>query len=243
MIARSRRKPRPIRSLLFLLFMAAITPPFALLALALSPLPPLLRYRIIGLWTRANLAALRLLCGVRYAVIGADHLPPPPFVILSRHESAWETLAFQVIFPPVVFVLKRELLRIPFFGWGLARMSPIAIDRAAKTRALREVLRQGRSRIAAGFCVVIFPEGTRMPPGIAGKFAAGGARLAADNNLPLVPVALNSGGCWPRRGVVKTPGEITVSIAPPLAAAPPAEAAAKAKAWIEKENARLSAPR
>ena len=124
------------------------------------------------------LAGAEAICGIRYRVLGAEHLPPPPFIVLAKHQSAWETLAFQVIFPPQVWVVKRELLWIPFFGWGLAMLAPIAIDRASGPRALRQLLEQGRERLARRYCIVIFPEGTRVAPGARGKYQVGGAWLA-----------------------------------------------------------------
>ena len=108
---------------------------------------------------------LRNLCGIRYQIIGAENIPETPSIVLSKHQSAWETLAFQKIFPPQVWVLKKELLRIPFFGWGLAMTSPIAIDRSAKKKALEQIVEQGKDRLKQGFWIVIFPEGTRIPPG------------------------------------------------------------------------------
>ncbi|HLS87465.1 MAG TPA: lysophospholipid acyltransferase family protein, partial [Burkholderiales bacterium] len=162
-------------------------------------------------------------------------------VILSKHQSAWETLAFQLFFPPQVHVLKRELLWIPFFGWGLALMSPIAIDRARGVAALRQIARRGRKRLAQGFWVVVFPEGTRVPPGERRPYQLGGAWLAADSGAPVVPVAHNAGLFWPRNAFVKRPGTVTVRIGPTI---DPAGRDAQtinrlAEEWIEKEQARL----
>ena len=165
-----------IRSSLFAAFQIVITPVFAVIALLTFPLPPLTRYRIISKWTRCVMWAARIICGIRYRVIGAEHIPREPCIILAKHQSAWETLAFQLIFPPQVWVLKRELLRVPFFGWGLAMLSPIAIDRSSRREALQQLIEQGRQRLDAGFCIVIFPEGTRIPPGQRGKYRPGGAR-------------------------------------------------------------------
>ena len=173
---RSRAQPAAmmaivaLRSSLFAAFQLLITPFFAIIALLTFPLPALTRYRIITVWTRWVMWAARVICGIRYRVIGAEHIPQEPCVILSKHQSAWETMAFQLIFPPQVWVLKRELLLVPFFGWGLAMLSPIAIDRSSRRKALQQLVEQGRQRLAAGFCIVIFPEGTRVAPGRRGKY-------------------------------------------------------------------------
>lgn len=154
-----------LRSLAFLIVQILVTPPYAVVALATFPLPRLSRYRVISGWSRTMIWLAKNVLGIGYRVIGAENLPRKPAVILSKHQSAWETLAFQVIFPPQVLVLKRELLWIPFFGWGLALASPIAIDRGSGYRALRRMVELGRERLAQGFWIAIFPEGTRLPPG------------------------------------------------------------------------------
>ena len=154
-----------VRSTLFLAALVVITPPYALLALATFPLRPMARYRVITGWSRAALFLARSLLGIDWKVEGHENLPEGPAVILSKHQSAWETIAFQYIFPPQVYILKRELLWIPFFGWGLALMSPIAIDRSRGFAALKNIARRGRERLDQGFWVVIFPEGTRVAPG------------------------------------------------------------------------------
>ena len=172
-----------LRSALFALALALVTPPYALLALATFPLPRLLRYRVISGWSRLVLFLSRTIIGIDWKVEGEEHLPARPSVILSKHQSAWETLAFQKIFPPQVHVLKRELLWIPFFGWGLALMSPIAIDRARGPAALRSIARRGRERLEQGFWVVVFPEGTRVRPGERRAYHPGGAWLAPQSVL------------------------------------------------------------
>jgi len=230
-----------IRSLLFALYQALITPAFALLALLTFPLTLRLRYRLITAWSRLMLTAAERICGIRYRVLGAERIPAPPFIVLAKHQSAWETLAFQVIFPQQVWVVKRELLWIPFFGWGLAMLSPIAIDRAAGARALRQLLDQGRERLARGFCIVMFPEGTRMPPGTRGPYQAGGAWLAVQTATPVVPVAHNAGLLWRRKAFLKHPGLITVSIGPPIdpRGLTHQELNRRVEDWIETEMQRL----
>lgn len=226
-----------LRSSLFAAFQILITPVFAVIALLTFPLPALTRYRIITVWTRCVMWAARSICGIRYRVIGAEHIPQQPCVILSKHQSAWETLAFQQIFPPQVWVLKRELLRVPFFGWGLAMLSPIAIDRSLRREALQQLVEQGVQRLAAGFCIVIFPEGTRIPPGSRGKYRPGGARLAVQTGTTVIPVAHNAGTCWGRNAFLKRPGLITVSIGPAMRPdGTDAETLAKrVEDWIEGE--------
>lgn len=232
-----------LRSCLFALFQILITPIFAVIALATFPFPSLTRYRVISVWARLNVIAVRMICGIRYQVLGAENIPGEPCIILSKHQSAWETLAFQVIFPPHVWVLKRELLRIPFFGWGLAMLSPIAIDRGAGPRALRQTLEQGRERLKLGFSIVIFPEGTRIAPGACGVYHPGGAWLAVKTAAPVLPVAHNAGECWPRHAFLKYPGLITVSIgaAIPTQNTDAAELNSQVERWIEGEMQRISA--
>jgi 1-acyl-sn-glycerol-3-phosphate acyltransferase len=233
-----------LRSALFGLFQLVVTPPYSLLALATFPLPLLARYRVISAWSRMMLAAVELICGVRYRVLGAERLPPPPYLVLSNHESAWETLAFQAIFPPQTWVVKRELLWLPFFGWGLAMLAPIAIDRAAGSRALRQLLVQGRERLARGLCIVIFPEGTRTAPGARRDHQIGGAWLAAKAAVPVIPVAHNSGALWGRNAFLKRPGTITVSIGPAIEShgREPEEIRRRVEDWIEGEVLSLREP-
>jgi 1-acyl-sn-glycerol-3-phosphate acyltransferase len=224
-----------LRSLLFALALLLVTPPYSLLALATFPFPPLVRYRVISGWSRLVIWLARTLLGIRYVVEGAEHLPPAPCIILSKHQSAWETLAFQAIFPPQVLVLKRELLWIPFFGWGLALMSPIAIDRSRGTKALSGLARLGRERLAQGFCIVIFPEGTRTRPGERGRYRLGGAWLAVQTGTSVVPVAHDAGRFWSRNAFVKRPGTVTVRIGEPIdpASMSAEQLNARVEAWIE----------
>jgi 1-acyl-sn-glycerol-3-phosphate acyltransferase len=230
-----------LRSALFALALALVTPPYAIIALASFPLPRMARYRLISAWSRLVVWLAWLLCGIRWKIEGRKHLPDEPAVILAQHQSAWETLAFQEIFPPQVLVLKRELLWIPFFGWGLALMSPIAIDRARGTAALREMARQGRERLAQGFWVVIFPEGTRVPPGEKRAYHQGGAWLAVNCGAKVVPVAHNAGRLWPRNAFLKRAGTVTVRIGPPIATEgrQPKDVMAQVKSWIEAQQPTL----
>lgn len=230
-----------LRSTLFALFLALTTPVFAVIALLTFPLPALMRYRIISTWTHWVMWAARVICGIRYRVIGRENIPRDPCIILSKHQSAWETLAFQQIFPPQVWVLKRELLRVPFFGWGLAMLSPIAIDRSLRRAALQQLVEQGIERLASGFCIVIFPEGTRIAPGRRGNYRPGGARLAVQTGATIIPVAHNAGICWGRNAFLKRPGLITVSIGAPIRPdGTDAETLARrVEHWIEDEMLQL----
>jgi 1-acyl-sn-glycerol-3-phosphate acyltransferase len=230
-----------LRSSLFTAALVLITPPYALLALATFPLPRMLRYRIISGWSRTVVFFARRLLGIDWRVEGQENLPERPAVILSKHQSAWETLAFQQIFPPQVHVLKRELLWIPFFGWGLALMSPIAIDRSRGVAALRSMARRGRQRLEQGFWVVVFPEGTRVAPGERRAYQLGGAWLAAASGAPIVPVAHNAGRVWPRNAFLKHPGTVTVRIGPPIESRDrdPKMLNALAETWIEEQQKAL----
>jgi len=230
-----------LRSSAFALALVLITPPYALLALCTFPLPRLTRYRIIAGWSRLVVYLAKAILGIGWRVEGAEHLPARPAVILSKHQSAWETMAFQLIFPPQVHVLKRELLWIPFFGWGLALMSPIAIDRARGVAALRAIARIGRERLAQGFWVVIFPEGTRVRPGERRAYQLGGAWLATAAGAPVVPVAHNAGLLWPRNAFVKRAGTVTVRIGPTIDAKNHDAKTLNelAEAWIEEQQKTL----
>jgi 1-acyl-sn-glycerol-3-phosphate acyltransferase len=230
-----------LRSALFWLALLLITPPYSLLALASAPLPRMVRYRVISGWSRLMIWCLRVLCGVDWRVEGREQLPASPAVILSKHQSAWETLAFQQIFPPQVHVLKRELLWLPFFGWGLALMSPIPIDRGRGLAALRQIARRGKQRLEQGFWVVVFPEGTRVKPGERRRYQLGGAWLAAHAGAPVVPVAHNAGRYWPRNGFLKRPGTVTVRIGPPIDSAgrDPETINTMAQQWIETQQQSL----
>jgi len=230
-----------IRSLIFSLLQLLITPVFTLIAILTFPFHPITRYRIISGWALIVLWLLRVLCGIRMEVRGAENIPAKPAILLCKHQSAWETIALQKVFPPQVWVLKRELLWLPFFGWGLAMTSPIAIKRSDGKGAVKQLLRQGKERLEMGFCVVIFPEGTRIPYGKRGKYKIGGALLSASTGVPVVPIAHNAGKLWGRNSFMKHPGVITMSIG---AAIDPAglkaeEINKRAEEWIEAEVVRI----
>ena len=230
-----------LRSLLFMLGMVLFTPVYTVIAMLTFPLPAMLRYRIISGWAHITLWWLRFSCGIRHRVSGIEHIPSTPAIILAKHQSAWETIAFQLIFPPQVWVLKRELLWIPFFGWGLAMTSPIAIDRSSGREALKQLVAQGRNRLQQGFWVVVFPEGTRIAPGEKGKYHIGGAWLATHTQTTVIPVAHNAGEFWGKNSFLKKPGIIDVRIGPTIETAgmKPEELNRRVEAWIEQEMPRL----
>ena len=234
-----------LRSLVFTLGMWVVTPVYAVIAILTFPFPPLLRYRIISGWARSMLWWLNVTCSIHYRIIGRENIPSHPSIILSKHQSAWETLAFQQIFPPQVWVLKRELLWIPFFGWGLAMTSPIAINRSAGREALKQMVAQGKDRLKKGFWVVIFPEGTRMGPGEKGKYHIGGAWLSTHTQATVVPVAHNAGEFWGKNSFIKKPGTITVHVGEPIAATgmKPDELNQRVESWIEHTMTSLPAVR
>ncbi|WP_047552852.1 lysophospholipid acyltransferase family protein [Methylotenera sp. G11] len=232
-----------IRSSLFFLGQVITAPIFTLIALIALPLNPVTRNVLISGWARSMIWWLRITCGIRHEVTGLENLPQSPSIILSKHQSAWETLAFQAIFPTQVYVLKRELLWIPIFGWGLAMSSPIAIDRSAGREALKKLVENGAARLKSGLWVVIFPEGTRIAPGEKGKYLIGGAWLATHTKTQVVPVAHNAGRYWAKNTFIKKPGTIHIHIGKPIQAA-----GVKAdvlnqqvEQWIESEMAVLDA--
>ncbi len=175
-------------------------------------------------------------------VEGVENIPEGNAVIMCKHQSTWETLALQVIFPPQVWVMKRELLKVPFFGWGLAMLEPIAIDRKARGKARQQLIDQGTERLKNGRWVVIFPEGTRIPPGKKGRYALGGASLAASSGYPVVPMAHNAGEFWSRRKFIKQPGTIQVRIGPLIDSKDKSveEINAEAEAWIEGQMQQIT---
>ncbi len=231
-----------LRSILFNLGMWIMIIPFALLTLLLIPMKAPRRSRIIAGWARLICRWLALTCKLRYRVIGQENIPSQPCVILAKHQSAWETIAFQEIFPPQIWVMKRSLLLIPFFGWALWALKSIAIDRGAGREALKQLVAQGHDRLQLGLSVVVFPEGTRVQPGQTGKYHIGGAWLATHTGATVVPVAHNAGEYWRRNSLLKRPGVITVSIGTPIdASGMKADALNKmVETWIETEMPRLN---
>ena len=202
-------------------------------------------YRFGKLWRLGIQFGVENILGIRPKVIGLENMPKEPCVILSKHQSAWETMTLQDLVPHgayCVFVLKKELLKVPLVGWGLAAMKMISIDRAAGKDALDQVVTQGRERLQQGFYVILFPEGTRVAPGQKKRYKPGGAYLATRVGCKVVPVAHDAGELWPRQAFLKTPGTITMSIGPAFDATGMTEAEVnqRAEAWIEDEMHRIS---
>jgi 1-acyl-sn-glycerol-3-phosphate acyltransferase len=238
-----------VRSLLFLLFQGLVTPLYAVAMVLLFWIPRVPMYGIACSWCRTNLRGARWICGIRHRAIGRENIPQgahvAPHIVVSKHSSTWETLALTQFFPPLAYVAKKELLSIPFFGWGFALASPITIDRKAGTDAMHQIAKQGRERFAQGFWIVVYPEGTRIPVGKRVKYKTGGARLAVELGVPVVPVAHNAGHLWPKGIFGKRAGTVTISFGKPIA---PGGRDAQAlmreiETWIEGEVARLGVPR
>lgn len=202
------------------------------------------RMAIARQWAAINLHALRWICGLRWRVEGQGNLPAGyPVVVFAKHQSTWETMALAWHLPLQVWVVKRELLWVPFFGWGLAALRPIAINRGAGRLAVEQLLEQGRRKLAQGLWVMIFPEGTRVPPGHSKPYRMGGAILATETETPVLPITHNAGDFWPRHSFVKRPGEIVISILPPIPSAgkTPEQLNDEVRTAIEAEMQRISA--
>jgi 1-acyl-sn-glycerol-3-phosphate acyltransferase len=201
-------------SLLFLIGQVLATLIFAPLALLIFPLPLRQRYKIMTGWGRFVVWWLEKTCNITYEVEGLENIPSGAAIILSKHQSAFETVVFQKIFPIQVWLLKRELFFIPLFGWALASLEPIAINRNKRRQAMQELIEQGTERLSRGLSVVIYPEGTRVAPGKRERYRIGGALLAEKSGYPVVPVAINSGKFWARNSFIKKPGTIKIVIGP-----------------------------
>lgn len=195
------------------------------------------RSSFLARWSVFIIQMLRVICGVEYEIIGKENIPDENAVILCKHQSAWETFGLQAVFPGQTWVLKRELLWIPIFGWALALAGAIAIDRSSANKALKQVIAKGRDRLEKGYWVVIFPEGTRTKPGEKGKYNAGGAMLAARTGYPVVPVAHNAGLFWPKSGFPIKPGKVRMVIGPVIETTDKkaSEIGAQAEEWIEEK--------
>lgn len=231
-----------LRATLFWVGFAGSTVSYGLLIPFVYLLPYHMRYGVILTWNRFNLWWLKVTCGVRFQVQGREHIPQDSAAILmANHQSTWETIALATIFPPATWVFKKELLRIPFFGWGLRLIDPIAVDRGAGRSAVEQVKVQGKERLDRGIWVVIFPEGTRVAPGKSVRYKVGGAVLAEYAQYPVVPVAHNAGESWPRLSYIKKPGVITVSIGAPIDTAGLTAQAINERVaeWINTEKSKL----
>jgi 1-acyl-sn-glycerol-3-phosphate acyltransferase len=200
------------RSLLFTAYMMVSACVFGAFMSLCFWAPYRFQFEVARLWARCLFWVLERLCGLKYVVEGRERIPEGNHIVMSNHTSAWETIAQFVIFPPHVWVLKRELLWIPFIGWGLKLLKSIAINRGVGHRAVNQVVEQGKARLADGLWVIIFPEGTRVAAGETKRFGVSGALLAAATGKLMIPLSHNAGAFWPRRSIIKKPGTIRVVI-------------------------------
>lgn len=235
-----------VRTVLFYFLMCLSVVLWCPLCLVVGRLMPLhMRCLFCGpVWCRFAVWLAKVILGMRYEVEGLENIPAQPCVVLSKHQSTWETFYLTGLFTPLALVLKRELLRIPFFGWALALVKPIAIDRSNPKQALKQVSKLGHERLGEGFWLLIFPEGTRVPAGQMGKFSRSGAALAVGAGRPVLPVALNAGECWPRDSWKRYPGTIRVVIGAPMYAegegpAAIAELNQRAEQWVTQTMQRI----
>jgi len=236
-----------IRSLIYILFLVVTVIPYAVAVLLASIVirGSRLYWFTIG-WLRLSIWGARVICGVRHRMHGEENLRYAdrcgPLIVLPKHQSTWETFAFTTLMPhPLCYVFKRELLYIPFFGWAMARLDMIHIDRSRRTEAWNRVAEQGREHMANGNWVIMFPEGTRTPRGSQGTYKIGGTRLAVATGASVLPVAVTSARCWPRKSFLLRPGTIDVSIGPmiPSEGRTADDLMREVEAWIETEMRRL----
>jgi 1-acyl-sn-glycerol-3-phosphate acyltransferase len=233
-----------LRSLLFTTFFFAGTLAFAAVVIACAPFSRWHPWWIVPIWARAQLGALKLLCGLGYVVEGAENIPPGNHIAMWKHSSAFEAVAQGLVIPPQAWVLKRELMWVPLLGWAVHFMRPIAIDRKAGGSAVSQVVAQGKQRLADGLWISIFPEGTRTAPGQTRRYGISGALLASQTGKWIVPVAHDAGDYWPRRALLKKPGTIRVVVGPPIAntlGRDPQDINAQVQAWVETKVAEIRA--
>ena len=234
---------RFLRSLLYMAWLIVTVVPYAIVVVTLSLVLRGMRlYRFTLGWVHLSIWGARYLCGIRSRISGMENLPDGPVILLSKHQSAWETLAFPLIMPrPLAYVFKRELLYVPFFGWALGRLDMVHIDRSKRAEAFGRVEKQGGRILKQGNWIIMFPEGTRTARGEQGVYKTGGTRLAIATGAWVVPIAVTSARCWPRQAFIKTPGVVEVSIGKPISpeGRKPAEMMAEVERWIEAEMRRL----
>ena len=237
-----------LRSALYVLFLAVTVMPWAIAVLVMSIFvrgDPI--YWACANWLKVAIHGARVICGVRWRVHGMENVPTAAqaksaVLLAAKHQSTWEAFAFPVLMPhPLAYVFKRELLLIPFFGWAMARMDMIHIDRSRRTEAWNKVAQRGRELFARGIWVIMFPEGTRTPRGGQGVYKAGASRLAVQTGVPIVPIAATSARCWPRKSFLLRPGVIDISIGQPIDSVgrEADELMREVEGWIEAEMRRL----
>ena len=235
-----------IRSIIHMLWMAVTVVPWAIGVLIFSMFGSSTRvYWLCAGWLRLAVTGGTVILGIQNRVTGMENLPSTELgscVLLVKHQSTWETFSMVTLMPhPLAFVFKKELLYVPFFGWAMSRMDMIHIDRSQRAQAFNKVVAQGKRLMAQGVWVIMFPEGTRIPRGQQGVYKSGGTRLAIDTGAPVIPVAVTSAKCWPRKAFIKKPGIVDISIGKPIASAgrQPDELMREVEAWIELEMRRL----
>ena len=234
-----------IRSLVFFVYSAVAIAIYSFVCLCSFPLPLKYRHAIIRRFLIVYMAVLSFVCRINYKVEGLKNIPKHnAAIILSKHQSAWETFYLPILFHDPAVIIKRELLWVPFFGWGLAMADPISINRKERTSAMQQIINKGKKCLQEGRFVLVFPEGTRMPSGTVGKYKLGGARLAEATGYPVIPVAHNAGRFWPKRGFIKWPGTIEVVIGPAIETQGRTadEILNLAKTWIEDTMTRIDHP-
>ncbi len=235
-----------IRSLLHLLFMTITVVPWALAVVIAAPYMNSTRvYWMCARWLKLAVDSGTVILGIRNQVIGFENLPvgdKAPAVLLVKHQSTWETFCMPALMPhPLAYVFKKELLYVPFFGWAMGRMDMIHIDRSKRAQAFNKVVEQGQRLVDQGTWVIMFPEGTRIPRGEKGVYKNGGTRLAIATGAPVIPIAVTSAKCWPRKALIKRPGTVEFSIGKPIPSVgrEPDELMREVEAWIEGEMRRL----
>lgn len=225
------------RSLLFSVLMSLSVAVYSFFCVLAYPFPFRFRYAMIAAFIGLQIWLLKVICGVNYQIEGLENIPKDRVgVVLSKHQSTWETFLLPRLFHHSAIILKRELLWVPFFGWGLRLVDPIAINRSNKSNAMEQIIRQGKKALDEGRFIIIFPEGTRIPYGKVGNYRSGGARLAVATGYPVIPVAHNAGRYWSKRGILKYPGTIRVVIGPAIETEGKKheEVLAETKQWIEE---------
>jgi 1-acyl-sn-glycerol-3-phosphate acyltransferase len=235
-----------LRSLLHMLFMAITVVPWALAVVVAAPFLNSTRiYWMCARWLKLAVDGGTVILGIRNQIIGYENLPvgsTAPAVLLVKHQSTWETFSMPALMPhPLAYVFKKELLYVPFFGWAMSRMDMIHIDRSKRAQAFNKVVEQGQRLLNQGTWVIMFPEGTRIDRGQKGQYKSGGTRLAIATGAPVIPIAVTSAKCWPRKAFVKRPGVVEFSIGKPIPSAgrEPDELMREVETWIEAEMRRL----
>jgi 1-acyl-sn-glycerol-3-phosphate acyltransferase len=232
-----------LRSILFVIAQVVTVIPWALISLLLAPLPLKWRYMFTMRWLNICMFFSRWILNIKPHVIGKENIPKHSVVFLSKHQSSWETFFYPTIVDrELCYVFKREILYVPFFGWGIGLMNMIHIDRAKGIDSFENIVKQGTEKLAQDRSIIMFPEGTRFPSGKQGKYKTGGTRLAVRAGADIVPIAVNAGRLWPKKPFTKKPGVVTVSFGPAISAKgrDPAELMNEVQVWIETEMRRIS---